>query len=58
MPKSWRDELGLAKGAVIQAKKRNRTIILEATNPVQSATVPYRIYTRNELNEFVNDDQL
>lgn len=57
LPKSWREEFGLTKGSVIQATKRDRTIILKAADPAQSATVPYRIYTRTELNEFVNDDQ-
>lgn len=57
LPKSWREEFGLTKGSVIQATKRDRTIILKAADPAQSATVPYRIYARNELDEFVNDDQ-
>lgn len=54
IPKSWRDELGIKEGKFIRAKKvANQIIIKGADKPA-----PYRIYSREELKQFLQDDQL
>lgn len=54
IPKAWREELGFEEGKVIKAKKIANKIIIE---PVEKP-VPYRIYSQEELNQFIKDDIL
>lgn len=54
LPKSWRDELGLAAGKIIKARKVGAKVILEA--PAKAA--PYRLYSDEEIEEFLEEDQL
>lgn len=54
IPKIWREELGLQEGNIVKAKKTANRIILEVT----PKKAPYRIYTKNELQQFLNDDQI
>ena len=54
LPKDWRDELGLESGKVIKAKKVGSKVILEA--PEKPA--PYRLYSDEEIEEFLKEDQL
>ena len=54
IPKSWRDELGINEGEIIKAKKSGYKIIIE----VKNKSVPYRIYSQEELKQFLKDDML
>lgn len=54
IPKSWRTALGFKEGERIRAIKKDCQIILESIE--QKA--PYRIYTQQELNQFIKDDSL
>lgn len=54
LPKKWRDELGLKKGKVVKAKKRGKTILIE---PME-VEAPYRIYTDEEIQNFLKEDRL
>lgn len=55
LPKRWRDEMGIEQGAVVKAKKEGNKVIIEA---IKSQNVSYRVYTSNEINEFLKDDEL
>ena len=55
IPKSWRDELGITEGDVIKAKKEGKRVIIEP-QPYQS--VPYRVYSDEEIDEFLKEDKL
>lgn len=54
IPKSWREEYGLKEGNIVKAKKTSKGIIIEP----QEKKVPYRIYSKQELNRFIKEDQL
>lgn len=54
IPKNWRDELGFKKGGIIKAYKEGAKLIIEA----QAETAPYRIYSDEEIDEWLNEDQL
>ena len=54
IPKAWREELGIKEGKIIKAKKIANKIIIE---PIEKP-VPYRIYSQDELNQFIKDDIL
>lgn len=54
IPKSWRDELGIKEGEMVRAKKTATKIIIEQVEK----KVPYRIYSRKELQQFLKDDKL
>lgn len=54
LPKKWRDELGIDNGDVVKAKKEGNKVIIEA----QKQKVPYRVYSRAEVDAFLNDDVL
>lgn len=54
IPKKWRDDLGISKGNMLKAKKQGNSVVLEPT----SARVPYRIYTDEEIDEFLRLDRL
>jgi AbrB family looped-hinge helix DNA binding protein len=55
IPKKWREELDIEEGAIIKARKVNQQVIIEPTN--KPAPVPYRVYSRDELGEFLQDDE-
>ena len=55
IPKKWRDDLGIAEGDIIKATKNGKNVVL--TSP-KARTVPYRIYTDEEIKAFIHDDQL
>ena len=55
LPKRWREEMGIDQGDVVKAKKEGNTVIIEAT---KNQKVPYRVYTKLEINEFLKDDVL
>jgi len=53
IPKSWRDELGIQEGTVVQAEKTQEGILIR---PMEKKA-PYRVYSRTELLQFVKDDR-
>lgn len=55
IPKQWRDELGIEEGTVVKARKEGNKLVIEAQ---RSPSVPYRIYSDAEINEFLEDDKL
>ena len=54
LPKKWRDELGIENGDIVKAKKEGNRVIIEAS----SKNVPYRVYTKAEISEFLKEDVL
>lgn len=55
IPKQWREELGIEEGEVVKARKEGNTVIIE---PSQSKSVPYRVYSDSEIEEFLQEDRL
>lgn len=55
IPKKWRDDLGISEGDIIKATKQGKIVVL--TSP-KTRTVPYRIYTDEEIKTFLKDDRL
>ncbi|GEM_PF-1360877 len=55
LPKKWRDELGIANGDIVKAKKEGNRVVIEAA---KSKSVPYRVYTKEEISEFLKEDKL
>lgn len=55
LPKKWRDALGVSTGDVIKARKEGTKVVIEAQ---QARTVPYRVYTDSEIDEFLRQDKL
>ncbi len=54
IPKVWRDELGIDEGEVIRAEKVGNRVILEASE----ASVPYRVFSDDEIRDFLKGDKL
>lgn len=54
LPKKWREELGIASGDVVKAKKDGNRIIIEGKN----LNAPYRLYTDAEIEVFLDGDRL
>jgi AbrB family looped-hinge helix DNA binding protein len=54
IPKEWREELGFQTGEMVQAEKTPLGVLIR---PFKKK-VPYRIYSRDELLQFVKEDQL
>ena len=57
LPKKWRDEMGIEDGGVVKAKKEGNTVVIEAQPPRQP-TAPYRVYSGDEIKEFLDEDKL
>lgn len=55
IPKKWRDDLGITEGDIIKATKQGKNVVL--TSP-KTRSVPYRIYTDDEIKTFLKDDRL
>ena len=55
LPKKWRDELGLEKGDIVKAKREGNRVIIEAQ---KRDLAPYRVYSNQEIDEFLDDDKL
>ena len=53
LPKKWREDMGVATGDVIKAKKEGNKVVIEAQ---QTESAPYRIYNDAEINEFLRTD--
>ncbi len=57
LAKKWRDEMGIEDGGVVKAKKEGNTVVIEAQAPRQPAA-PYRVYSADEIKEFLDEDKL
>jgi len=57
LPKKWRDELGIVNGDIVKAKKEGNKVVIEAKSQITS-TAPYRVYSTDEINTFLEDDKL
>lgn len=55
LPKKWRDDLNISQGDIIKAKKRGNMVILE---PLSTTSVPYRVYSDEEINQFLQEDTI
>ncbi len=55
LPKKWRDELGIASGDIVKAKKDGNRVVIE---PQKSKLAPYRVYNDREIDKFLKDDTL
>ncbi|KKP81186.1 MAG: hypothetical protein UR81_C0005G0009 [Candidatus Levybacteria bacterium GW2011_GWB1_35_5] len=55
LPKKWRDELGIESGNMVKAKKEGDKVIIQAQ---KSASVPYRVYSDAEIEEFLGEDKI
>ncbi len=54
LPKTWREELGITPGNFIKAKRVDNTVVL---TPSQQEA-PYRVYSDEEIDRFLVEDQL
>lgn len=54
IPKLWRDELGLEEGGLVRAQKLGNRMIIEA----QSKPVPYRVFSKEEIETWLEEDRL
>src|SRR3712207_6463099 len=57
LPKKWRDEMGIENGDVVKAKKEGNSVVLEA-QAQKKPTAPYRVYSADEINGFLEADKL
>lgn len=56
IPKKWREAMGISTGDVVKAKKMGERVVIE-TQKVH-APVPYRIYTKSEIDDFLKEDRV
>lgn len=54
IPKAWRDELGLKEGEMVKAQKIGNRMIIES----EAEAVPYRIFSNEEIEEWLKEDRL
>lgn len=54
IPKEWRDELGLEEGGLVKAQRVGSKMIIEA----QLKSVPYRIFSKEEIETWLEEDRL
>jgi AbrB family looped-hinge helix DNA binding protein len=57
LPKKWRTEMGIENGDVVKAKKEGNKVIIEG-KPQAPPPAPYRVYSAEEINEFLDADRL
>ena len=57
LPKKWRDEMGIENGDIVKAKKEGNTVVIEA-KPQLKPSAPYRVYSDQEITEFLEEDRL
>ena len=55
IPKQWREELGLAEGDIVKAKKEGNRVVIE---PQQGNLATYRVYSGSEIDAFLKEDKL
>ncbi len=56
IPKEFREQLGLEEGDVAKAKVVGNTLVIQSRKAAEYAD--YRIYTKEQIDEFVKEDQL
>jgi bifunctional DNA-binding transcriptional regulator/antitoxin component of YhaV-PrlF toxin-antitoxin module len=56
LPQKWREEMGIVPGDRIRAKKIGDRLVLEITSTKSLA--PYRVYTDDEIEVFLQEDVL
>lgn len=54
LPKKWRDELGIASGDIVRAKREGNRVVIEP----RKMKVPYRVYSDSEIDQFLKEDRL
>lgn len=55
LPKKWREDLGISEGDIVKAaKKDGKRVVIE----VKKNTVPYRIYSDADIEQFLKEDKL
>lgn len=54
IPKIWREELGIDEGKVVKAEKVGNKVVIQAWGD----SVPYRIFSDEEIKQWLNDDKL
>lgn len=54
IPKEWRDELGLNEGTIVKAQRIGNKMIIESGKE----SVPYRIFSNKDIEEWLNEDRL
>lgn len=54
IPKEWRDELGLEEGNIVKAQKKGNKMMIEAKQEI----VPYRVFSDEEIEEWLKEDRL
>lgn len=54
IPKAWRDELGFKEGEIVKAQKIGNTVVIET----EAEVVPYRIFSNEEIKEWLKEDRL
>ena len=54
IPKVWREELGIDEGEVVKAEKIGNKVIIGAWGK----SVPYRIFSDEEIQEWIEEDKL
>lgn len=54
IPKAWRDELGLKEGEMVRAQKIGNRMVIES----EADQVPYRIFSNEEIEEWLKEDRL
>jgi AbrB family looped-hinge helix DNA binding protein len=57
LPKKWRDDMGIENGDIVKAKKEGEKIVIEPASQAKPAA-PYRVYTTEEINDFLEADIL
>ena len=55
LPKKWRDEMRIQNGDIVKAKKEGNKVIIESA---QSPKTPYRVYTQEEIDDFLKEDAI
>lgn len=55
LPIKWRKELGIEEGDIVKAKKVGNRVVIEIQ---QSDLAPYRVYSDEEIEEFIKEDKL
>ncbi len=55
IPKRWRDDLGFTEGDIIKATKQGKNVVLTSG---KGRSVPYRVYSDDEIKTFLKDDQI
>lgn len=54
IPKAWRDELGLSEGEIVKAQKIGSRVVIERG----TEEVPYRIFSNEEIEQWLKEDRL